>query len=80
MKQIHNNIFGALDIYFKAVDIETEEEHMVCIHCDKVQILMDFAISINNSQKASFTPIKICSVPVDATESVNRNIATITVV
>ena len=80
VKQIHNNIFGALDIYFKAIDIETEEEHMVCIHCDKVQILMDFAISINNSQKASFTPIKICSVPVDATESVNRNIATITVV
>lgn len=80
IKQIHNNIFGALDIYFKAVDIETEEIHTVCVHCDKVQIFMDLAISINDSQKASFTPIKICSIPVDAKESVNRNIATITVI
>ena len=80
VKQIHNNIFGALDIYFKAVDIETEEIHTVCVHCDKVQIFMDLAISINDSQKASFTPIKICSIPVDAKESVNRNIATITVI
>lgn len=80
VKQIHNNIFGALDIYFQAVDIETEEIHTVCVHCDKVQIFMDLAISINDSQKASFTPIKICSIPVDAKESVNRNIATITVI
>lgn len=80
VKQIHNNIFGALDIYFKAVDIETEEIHIVCVHCDRVQIFMDLAISINDSQKASFTPIKICSIPVDAKESVNRNIATITVI
>jgi hypothetical protein len=41
---------------------------------------MDLAININDSQKASFTPIRICSVPADAKESVNRNIATITVV
>lgn len=80
VKQIHNNIFGALDIYFKAIDIETEENHTVCVHCDKVQIFMDLAISINDSQKASFTPIKICSIPVDTKESVNRNIATITVI
>lgn len=80
VKQIHNNVFGALDIYFKAIDIETEEEHTVCVHCDKVQIFMDLAININDSQKASFTPIRICSVPSDTKESVNRNIATITVV
>lgn len=80
VKQIHNNIFGALDIYFKAIDIETEEEHAVCVHCDKVQILMDLVISINNSQQASFTPIKISSIPTDASESVNKNVATITVV
>lgn len=80
VKQIHNNIFGALDIYFQAVDIETEEAHTVCVHCDRVQIFMDLAISINDSQKASFTPIKICSIPVDAKESINRNIATITVI
>jgi hypothetical protein len=79
VKQIHNNIFGALDIYFQAVDIETEEEHVVCVHCDKVQIFMDLTIGINDSKKASFTPIKICSVATDAKESVNRNIATITV-
>ena len=80
VKQIHNNIFGALDIYFQAVDIETEEEHVVCVHCDKVQIFMDLAISINDSQKASFSPIRITSIPADTNESVNRNVATITVV
>ena len=80
IKQVHNNIFGALDVYFKAIDIETEDEHTVCLHCDKVQIFMDLAISVNNSQKASFTPIRICSIPVDTAESVNRNIATMTVV
>lgn len=80
VKQIHNNIFGSLDIYFKAIDIETEDEHTVCVHCDKVQVFMDLAISVNNSQKASFTPIRICSIPADARESVNRDVATITVV
>lgn len=80
VKQIHNNVFGALDIYFKAIDIETEEEHMVCIHCDKVQIFMDLAISVNNSQKASFTPIRICSIPESEDKGINKNVATITVV
>lgn len=80
VKQIHNNIFGTLDIYFKAVDIETEEEHMVCVHCDKVQIFMDLAISVNNNQKASFTPIRICSIPESVNMGINKDVATITVV
>lgn len=80
VKQIHNNVFGALDIYFKAVDIETEEEHVVCVHCDKVQVFMDLAISINNNQKASFTPIRICSISEGADKGINKDVATITVV
>jgi hypothetical protein len=80
VKQIHNNVFGALDIYFKAVDIETEDEHVVCIHCDKVQIFMDLAISINNSQEVSFTPIRICSIPMGVEQGINKDIATITVI
>lgn len=80
VKQIHNNVFGALDIYFKAVDIETEDEHTVCVHCDKVQVFMDLAISVNNNQKASFTPIRICSIPDGTDKDINRNVATITVV
>lgn len=80
VKQIHNNVFGALDIYFKAVDIETEDEYTVCIHCDKVQIFMDLAISINNNQKASFTPIRICSISEGADKGINKDVATITVV
>jgi hypothetical protein len=80
VKQIHNNVFGALDIYFKAVDIETEEEHTVCVHCDKVQIFMDLAISVNDSQKVSFTPIKISSIPESINKGINKDVATITVV
>ncbi len=80
VKQIHNNIFGALDIYFKAIDIDTEEEHSVCVHCDKVQIFTDLTISVNNSQKASFTPIKICSIPETIDKGINKDVATITVV
>jgi hypothetical protein len=80
VKQIHNNVFGALDIYFKAVDIETEDEHTVCVHCDKVQIFMDLAISVNNSQKASFTPIRITSIPESSDKGINKDVATITVV
>jgi hypothetical protein len=80
VKQIHNNVFGALDIYFKAVDIETEDEYTVCVHCDKVQVFMDLAISVNNNQKASFTPIRICSIPETTDGRINRDVATITVV
>lgn len=80
VKQIHNNIFGTLDIYFNAVDIDTDEKHTVCIHCDKVQIFMDLAISINDSQKASFTPIQICSIPEAVEKGVNKDVATIMVI
>lgn len=81
VKQIHNNIFCAMDIYFQAVDMDTDEKHGVCIHCDKVQITMDLAIGINNSGKASFTPIEVHSIPqVSGTEDFNKTIATITVV
>lgn len=78
VKQIHNNIFCSMDIYFDAVDMDTDDKHVVCIHCDKVQVSTDLAIGINNSQKASFTPITIRSVP-DGNE-LNKDIAVITVI
>lgn len=78
VKQIHNNIFCSLDIYFDAVDMDTDDKHTVCVHCDKVQIFTDLAIGINNSSKASFTPITIHSIAQGP--EVNKDIATITVV
>lgn len=81
VKQIHNNIFCAMDIYFQAIDMDTDEKHGICLHCDKVQITTDLAIGINNSGKASFTPIEVHSIPqVSGTEDFNKTIATITVV
>lgn len=81
VKQIHNNIFCAMDIYFQAVDMDTDEKHGVCIHCDKVQITTDLAIGVNNSGKASFTPIEVRSISqVSGTEDFNKTVATITVV
>lgn len=78
VKQIHNNIFCTLDMYFDAVDMDTDDKHTVCLHCDKVQVFTDLAIGINNSSKASFTPIAIHSIA-EGTE-LNKNIATITVI
>lgn len=78
IKQIHNNVFCAMDIYFDAVDCNTDDKHTVCIHCDKVQIFSDLSIGINDSTKASFTPIQVRSIP--AGGDLNKDIATITVV
>lgn len=78
IKQIHNNIFCGMDIYFDAVDTNTDDKHTVCVHCDKVQVFMDLAIGINDSTKASFTPITIKSIPQG--NEVNKNIAVITVI
>ena len=78
IKQLHNNIFCAMDIYFDAVDTKTDDKHTVCLHCDKVQIFTDLAIGINNSQKASFTPIEIHSIATG--DDLNKDIATITVI
>ena len=81
VKQIHNNIFCAMDIYFQAVDMDTDEKHGVCIHCDKVQITTDLAIGVNNSGKASFTPIEVHSIThPSGAEDFNKTVATITVV
>jgi len=63
IKQIHNNIFAAMDIYIDAVDLKNDDKHTVYIHCDKVQIHTDLALSINDSSKASFTPIRVLSIP-----------------
>ena len=78
VKQIHNNVFCAMDIYFDAVDCNTDDKHTVCVHCDKVQIFSDLSIGINDSTKASFTPIQVRSIP--AGGDLNKDIATITVV
>lgn len=78
IKQLDNNIFCALDVYFDAVDMKTDDKHTVCLHCDKVQIFTDLAIGINNSQKASFTPIEIHSIAQG--DGIDREIATITVI
>lgn len=78
VKQIHNNIFCAMDIYADAMNMDTDEPCTVCIHCDKVQIFMDLSISVNNSAKASFTPIYVYSIPEG--NELNKDIATITVV
>jgi len=78
IKQIHNNIFCSLDVYFDAVDMDTDDKHTVCLHCDKVQVFSDLVIGINDSTKASFTPIKIKSIPQG--NDINKDIATITVI
>ena len=78
LKQLHNNIFATLDVYFDAVDVATDDKHVVCLHCDKVQIFTDLAIGINNSRKASFTPIEIHSIATG--NELNKDIATITVI
>lgn len=62
IKQINNNIFCTLDVYFDAVDMEEDEHKKVCLHCDRVQVFSDLAISINDSNKASFNPITVCSI------------------
>lgn len=78
VKQIHNNIFCTMDVYIDAVDLKNDDKHTVYIHCDKVQITTDLVLSINDSNKASFTPIKVTSIP-DG-DGFNKDVATIVVV
>lgn len=81
VKQIHNNIFCAMDIYFEAIDMETDDKYDVCVHCDRVQVFADLAIGINDSAKASFTPIEIHSIPQNnRAGDLNKNIADIVVI
>lgn len=63
IKQEHNNIFCSIDIYINAVDLKTDDKRTIYIHCDKVQVFTDMVLSVNNSQKISFTPIRIKSIP-----------------
>lgn len=78
IKQIHNNIFCAMDIYIDAVDLKNDDKHTVYIHCDKVQVDTDMVLSINDSSKASFTPIRVKSIAEGG--EFNKNIATIVVI
>jgi len=78
VKQIHNNIFCSMDVYINAVDLKNDDKHTVYIHCDKVQITTDLVLSINDSNKASFTPIKVKSIP-DG-DGFNKDVATIVVI
>jgi len=78
VKQVHNNIFAAMDIYIDAVDLKNDDKHTVYIHCDKVQIDTDMVLSINDSSKASFTPIRVKSIATG--EELNKDIATIVVI
>lgn len=81
VKQIHNNIFCAMDVYFEAIDMETDDKYDVCVHCDRVQVFADLAIGINDSTKASFTPIEIHSIPQNnRAGDINKNIADIVVI
>lgn len=78
IKQIHNNVFCAMDIYIDAVDLKNDEKHTVYIHCDKVQVDTDLVLSVNDSRKASFTPIQISSIPEG--NELNKDIATVVVI
>lgn len=78
VKQVHNNVFCAMDVYIDAVDLKNDDKHIVYIHCDKVQVDTDMVLSVNDSSKASFTPIRIKSVPTG--EELNKDIATVVVI
>ena len=78
IKQIHNNIFATMDIYIDAVDLKNDDKHTVIIHCDKVQVDTNMVLSINNSSKASFTPIRIKSIP--GGDEFNQDVATVMVI
>lgn len=80
ISQIHNNIFCQVDIYFDAIDMITDEHHIVCFHCDKAQIFTDMTININSSTQASFTPIRIISIPTNNKTNINKNIGYFTVI
>lgn len=78
VKQVHNNVFCAMDVYIDAVDLKNDDKHTVYIHCDKVQVDTNLVLSVNDSSKASFTPIRIKSVPTG--EELNKDIATVVVI
>lgn len=78
VKQVHNNVFCSMDIYIDAVDLKNDDKHVVYIHCDKVQVDTNMVLSVNDSSKASFTPIHIKSVATG--EDLNKDIATVVVI
>ena len=78
VKQVHNNVFCAMDIYIDAVDLKNDDKHTVYIHCDKVQVDTDLMLSVNSSGKASCTPSHIKSVVTG--EELNKDIATVVVI
>ena len=67
-----------MDIYIDAVDLKNDDKHTVYIHCDKVQVDTDMVLSINDSSKASFTPIRVKSIAEGG--ELNKDIATIVVI
>ena len=77
VKQIHNNIFCSMDIYFDAMNMDDDEKYTVCVHCDRVQLFMDLVIAANQSNAAAFTPIVVKSIP---DGDFNRTIATVMVI
>ncbi len=79
INQLHNNILCAVDIIIDAVDLDTDTKHEVYIRIDKAQLDADLKIFINDSAKASFTPIKIYAIP-EASALANKHVAKIIVV
>ena len=67
-----------MDIYIDAVDLKNDDKHTVYIHCDKVQVDTDMVLSINDVSKASFTPIRIKSIP--GGSDFNKDVATMVVI
>lgn len=78
IKQLHNSILCAVDIFIDAVDLVTGEKHTVYVRIDRAQLDTDLKLFLNDSAKASFTPIKIYAIPEGS--SGNRSMATIVVV
>lgn len=78
IQQLHNSILCAVDIFIDAIDLTTGDKHMVYVRIDRAQLDTDLKLFLNDSAKASFTPIKIYAVPEGS--SGNRSMATIVVV
>lgn len=77
INQLHNSILCTVDIIIDAVDLNTNNKHDIYVHVDKAQIDTDLKLFLNDSAKASFTPIKIYAIPEG---NGNKQVAKITVV
>jgi hypothetical protein len=78
VRQIQNNILADVHIYIDALDMETQEKHVVYILIERAQLEMDMVLSVNDSTSASFTPIRVVGMPFG--DSLNKHIAKIVVV